>query len=513
MSDLLNTLILDPVQEEAVDRALHMVRNGGGAFKLLGKAGTGKTTTGLALVHRLLDAGYKVICCAYTNKAVNRMGEVGYPKQHCRTINRLLYKTGIVIRVGDFTFSTDQADKILRTDDPNKISKILDDVGVFDDSHDPEDRRKRTNSRRYFIIDMIKKGRGDRVSGTVLKTEEELKKEGIDRKTVIVVDELSMCPLDSADELHGMFDSVIYVGDPGQLPPVNSVDTCKYLGCDDEVTLSTIHRVSGNSYLLDIIYELDAGKIPDRFNKPIDVAEFRAFCVEGYQFITYTNNGVAWMNEECRRTLGLHGMEPQEKEPLITVTQTRAERTVNIDDRNRDYFIKNEARLTGQYEASQGRSGAVYTGRRGRLNGPKGRLELVTMYRTIQKNMILETHGSPVKLDDSDAYLMPVIVDGDPNQRVWMVRTLPFWEMNQGRKRAFRKVGSSMTLDFAYAITAHKSQGSEWPKVAVQVRQIYKQDRGNHELIDEVKRWNYTAATRGKEDIQLFTSIIGCPHG
>ncbi|MGI9490977.1 MAG: AAA family ATPase, partial [Geminicoccaceae bacterium] len=442
---------------------------------------------------------YEVICCAYTNKAVNRMKEIGYPARKCRTVNRLLYTTGIMVEVAGYTFTEDQTDKILRSTDAGVADDILTKAGVTGGSSDMD-----PIAHRLMIYNLIKKGRGNRVSGTVLKTEEQLTKEGITRNTVIVVDELSMLPIDAADELHGFFRSVIYIGDPGQIPPVNSVDTCKYLSVDDEVELKTVHRVAGNDHLLDIIYALDEGKVPSG-TQAISIDKFQHMARENFQFICYTNDGVAWMNEEARRTLGVEG-KPRLDEPLITVTRTRAERHITIDDENRPWFEKNRARLAGQYVASKGQSGARFT-------DANGLLIMVTLYRMIQKNIVLKAAGEAHQDDDGGLFLMPVTEDGDPNFRVWLVRTAPFWSMKQGRKRAFRKVGKSMTLDFSYAITAHKAQGSEWPKVAILLRQIYRKDIGDQVMIDEVKRWNYTAATRGREDIQLFTSIIGCPYG
>ena len=49
--------------------------------------------------------------------------------------------------------------------------------------------------------------------------------------------------------------------------------------------------------------------------------------------------------------------------------------------------------------------------------------------------------------------------------------------------------------DFAYAITCHKSQGSEWPKVAV----VYRDSK----LWDGI-RWLYTARTRASEEVRIY---------
>ena len=56
------------------------------------------------------------------------------------------------------------------------------------------------------------------------------------------------------------------------------------------------------------------------------------------------------------------------------------------------------------------------------------------------------------------------------------------------------KSNKKIYADYGYCITAHKGQGSEWPKVAV-----YDDGFG---FDDEIRRrWAYTAITRGKEEV------------
>ena len=50
---------------------------------------------------------------------------------------------------------------------------------------------------------------------------------------------------------------------------------------------------------------------------------------------------------------------------------------------------------------------------------------------------------------------------------------------------------------YAYAITTHKAQGSEWPKVLV-----FEEWFPNE--ADEHKRWLYTAATRASEKLVII---------
>jgi hypothetical protein len=51
-------------------------------------------------------------------------------------------------------------------------------------------------------------------------------------------------------------------------------------------------------------------------------------------------------------------------------------------------------------------------------------------------------------------------------------------------------------FDFGYAITCHKSQGSQWPKVLV-IEESFPRDKIEH------ARWLYTACTRPEEKLVL----------
>lgn len=59
-------------------------------------------------------------------------------------------------------------------------------------------------------------------------------------------------------------------------------------------------------------------------------------------------------------------------------------------------------------------------------------------------------------------------------------------------KRTFKHSQSAHPFDYAYAITAHKAQGDEWPNVIVYEQQCEKWDH---------KRWAYTAASRAKNGL------------
>jgi exodeoxyribonuclease-5 len=91
---------------------------------------------------------------------------------------------------------------------------------------------------------------------------------------------------------------------------------------------------------------------------------------------------------------------------------------------------------------------------------------------------------------------MVVQIDGEDTQA-----EVKYWPPQFGAEETVdRRVlpkDSKFTLwDWAYAITAHKSQGSQWRTVAVY-------DETHPEW--DTKRWRYTAATRASERLIWIT--------
>jgi exodeoxyribonuclease-5 len=87
-----------------------------------------------------------------------------------------------------------------------------------------------------------------------------------------------------------------------------------------------------------------------------------------------------------------------------------------------------------------------------------------------------------------------VDVEDDGGQR----RKLSVWRqaLGGGKWTSEEKPSDHVVVDFAYAITVHKSQGGEWPRFAVIDEEAHAWDHA---------RWRYTAFTRAKE--QLFIHL------
>lgn len=61
---------------------------------------------------------------------------------------------------------------------------------------------------------------------------------------------------------------------------------------------------------------------------------------------------------------------------------------------------------------------------------------------------------------------------------------------------------NSVELDWSYAVTAHKGQGSEWPNVMVV-------NDGWGQSSEEKRRWLYTAVTRARENLGIIMGWVG----
>jgi exodeoxyribonuclease-5 len=73
-----------------------------------------------------------------------------------------------------------------------------------------------------------------------------------------------------------------------------------------------------------------------------------------------------------------------------------------------------------------------------------------------------------------------------------MYRNMPFVPRQFGQEQRLDNIRNRTLWDFGYAMTVHKSQGSEWERVAVfeQIAPAW-----------SAARWRYTAATRASREL------------
>lgn len=262
-----------------------------------------------------------------------------------------------------------------------------------------------------------------------------------ERSWCIVVDEASMVSTDMANDIRQFEIPTVWIGDHGQLPPVGG-DPCIMENAD--VRLETIHRQAAESPVIRLAHAVRSGVDLHRFKSNDDRVVFQKQSVglsaivrecmnqNIEQVMCGFNSTRKILNESFRSALGYKGVLcPGEK--IICLLNNRKLEVFNGMVFDVLSVLDNYPRTLDATIRSQ-----------------DGREFNVTLYKPI--------FGRGMMYDDPAP-------DG------------------------------ALSFDYAYCITVHKSQGSEWKSVA---------------LIDQQckhwssERWRYTGITRAKERLLVY---------
>ena len=286
---------------------------------------------------------------------------------------------------------------------------------------------------------------------------------------VVIVDECSMAPKELVDLLLSHRCYVIFLGDPFQLPPINPKDD-NHLLDTPHVFLDEIMRQAQESDIIRLSMDVRAGKRLELFNGN-DAKVFNSKeLVDGMytwadQIICATNATRVSINNQMRELTGHQG-PPQEGDKLIVL---KNEWDTVAD--NYDPLVNGTIGYLGEgyksfirypYFCNGGGSFDVYKGR-----------------------FVSET-GADFGMLTMDYKL---IVEGEKSLD---------WKTEYAMSRNHRtKHMIPSELTYGYAITCHKSQGSQWDKVLVL-------EEGFPFKKEEHARWLYTAITRAAEKLVLI---------
>lgn len=252
-----------------------------------------------------------------------------------------------------------------------------------------------------------------------------------------VVDEASMVSQDLYNDLCSFRKPIIFVGDHGQLEPIGSDIN---LMEEPDYCLETIHRNAGEiAYFGEWIRK---GNIPSNFpakEKVIFIDRFKTsrYLTQVDQVICAFNKTRVALNEEARMQLINSGFLTPKSENF----------DFNRPLANDKIMCLRNSRLSGLFNGMQG----------------------------------IVTSISP------DTNLMEFVSD---NQK-FEVRYDPSQFFKEKYNFSHDK-DDPHPFDFAYAVSCHKAQGSEWSKVLVKAQYCDKWD---------MVRWFYSAATRAKEQL------------
>lgn len=248
-----------------------------------------------------------------------------------------------------------------------------------------------------------------------------------------VIDEASMVNAPMLHDLQSFGLPIIAVGDPGQLEPVGSGDLNLMGRCD--VTLERIHRQAADSPIIELARRI-------RMDEP-------------------------WADTRCPEAIVVRGQDRPVAWDKVDIVLCAFNRT--------------RQRLNGAARKHFGYRGLVAVGER-----------IVCVRNDAGLGVFNGLCGVVVAVDPDSIipYSAKCMVrwDGEEEARE---HCLVF--AIEGGPHAMR--GEEVLVDYAYALTVHKAQGSEWPRVAI-IDEQWPQKW-------DAKRWRYTAVTRASQSVVL----------
>lgn len=254
---------------------------------------------------------------------------------------------------------------------------------------------------------------------------------------LVIVDESSMLNQSMVEDVEALVTKILYVGDHGQLEPIGRDPGIMR---EPEIRLEQIHRQAEHSGIIQLAHHMRRGSRPQMWEpgklegaRVAQVAKLVARTLNQFDVILCGYNKTRKdVNSSIRRFRGFRDDMPEEGERIIC--------------------LQNDSDL-GLY------NGLLVTVICRRESYERPRYDLV---------------------DEVGNEFFDVDVDPD--------------QFKAEKKLEYCPKGIGL-FDFGYCLTVHKSQGSEWDKVAV-IEQIARSW--------DPARWRYTAATRAAKQLEYW---------
>ena len=288
---------------------------------------------------------------------------------------------------------------------------------------------------------------------------------------IIVVDEVSMVPKSMVDMLLNHRVYVIFLGDPFQLPQIDKKETHTLLD-KPHIFLDQVMRQAAESEIIQLTMKIRNGEQIDFMNGKEVIIAPKTSLVTGHltwadQIICATNASRISLNNQMREILGYSGL-PQDGERMICL---------------RNYWE----------DFSEDGSSSLVNGMTGIIKNPFESFRMAPMYVKMKNHKMDVIQGEFIS-DDGKTFNSVEMDKG-------MITTGEFsldWRETYALGQLKNKIGDIVPREFTfgYAITCHKSQGSEWDKVLV-IEERFPFDKKEH------ARWLYTACTRAAEKLVL----------
>lgn len=288
---------------------------------------------------------------------------------------------------------------------------------------------------------------------------------------IVVVDEISMAPKSMIEMLlkHNVY--VIMLGDPMQLPVIDKNETHDYLD-HPHIFLDEVMRQAAESEIIQMTMKIRAGEDiqPFKGNEVIVIPENEL--LEGHlrwadQIITATNAKKDAINAKMRELLGYEGIVQDGERVICT----------------RNYWE----------DFDENGEGVLVNGLTGTIHNPFTSFRRVPGYIKVAKHTLPTVCGSFTP--DYGATFNHVEMDKNIFEEG---KPCVDWKDSFTLNRMKFKIGDVIPREFAYAyaISCHKAQGSEYDKVLV-LEEGFPYSKAEH------ARWLYTACTRASKKLVL----------
>lgn len=301
--------------------------------------------------------------------------------------------------------------------------------------------------------------------------------EDLDDYSLIVIDEVSMVPQNMIDQLLSYGVHIIFLGDPFQLPPVDT-DNGNHLLDTPHVFLDEIMRQAEDSEIVSLGYKIrkfqpvefgcgrDTAVIPNRKlnNKTLLWAD---------EIICATNKTRHALNSYVRGLLG-RGELPEVGDKVICL---------------HNYW---EIASDEEMPLTNGCIGYIESIKETVFSVPR----LCAKRCSVQSVPVLVC-----SLKTENGKYTDLVID--KNELMTGKRTLTGKDeyeiltvFNKMDKAGIAHMHIPMSFNYGYAITCHKAQGSEWKNIVIK-EEWFPTDKEEH------ARWLYTAVTRASEKVVI----------
>ena len=292
---------------------------------------------------------------------------------------------------------------------------------------------------------------------------------------IVIVDECSMVPKELLQRLAMYPVHIICLGDPGQLPPINK-DEDNHLLDNPHIFLDEIMRQESQSEIIQLTMDIREGKPLNHFIgkevQILDADELTTGMLQwADQIICATNSTRVALNNQMRDLLG-RGDSPEDGDKVIC--------------------------LKNYWEVFSEDASPLVNGTIGTIHNSFNSFIKIPYYITNNRINRIETTMADFHADDGMTNFSnltmdkKMILEGEPS--------LNFKESFKLSKNKMYKHSQPLSFTYGYAITCHKSQGSEWDNVLV-IEEKFPFDKEEH------KRWLYTAATRAAKKLVIIRKV------